>query len=59
MYALIVCCSWHLMDRLIVCCTSLHLKIVLSIVLYLILAFFVVYREGVNLAIVSAWHLVL
>ena len=47
------------LNVLIVCCTSLHLKIVLSIVLHLILAIFVVYGEWVNLAIVSAWHLVL
>ena len=31
------------------------LKIVLSIVLHLILAIFVVYREWVNLVMVSAW----
>jgi hypothetical protein len=42
-----------------VCCISLHLKIVHSIVQHLILAIFVVHREKVNLAIVSAWHLVL
>ena len=59
-YAFIVCCtSWHLMYTLIVCCTSMHLKIVLSIVQRLILAISVVYGERVNLAIVSAWHLVL
>ena len=45
--------------QLIVCCTSLHLKIVRSIVYHLILASFVAYKDGVNLAIVSAWHLVL
>ena len=38
---------------------SLHLKRVLSIAYHLILASFVVYREWVNLVIVSAWHLVL
>ena len=37
-------------------CTT---KIVLRIVLHLILAIFVLHREWVNLAIVSAWHLVL
>ena len=42
-----------------VCCTSWHLKIVLSIVLHLILAIFVAYGEWVNLVSVSAWHLVL
>ena len=44
------------MYALIVCCTSLHLKIVLSIVKHLILAVFAAYREWVNLVIVSAWH---
>ena len=43
----------------IVCCTSWHFIIVLSIVYYLTLAIAVVYREWVNLVIVSAWHLVL
>jgi hypothetical protein len=46
------------MYALIVCCTSLQLKMVLSIVQNLILAIFVVYREWVNLVIVSAWHFV-
>ena len=48
----------HLMYAHILCCTSLHLKISLSSVLDLILAIFVLYREWVNLVIVSALHLV-
>ena len=39
---------------LIVCCTSWHLKIVLSIVWRLILAILIVYGELVNLTIVGA-----
>ena len=42
-----------------VCCTSWHLKIVLSVVLHLIPAIFVAYGEWVNLVSVSAWDLVL
>ena len=49
------------MYAFIICCTSLHLKIALSIVehliLALILAIFVVYGEWVNLVIVTACHL--
>ena len=47
------------MHPLTVCCTSLHLKTVPSMVQHLTLSIFVVYGEWVNLVIVSAWHLVL
>ena len=42
-----------------VCCTSWHLKTLLSSGQRLILAVSVVYGERVNLVMVSAWHLVL
>ena len=45
------CIALTPLTPLIVCCTSLHLKIVLSIVTHLILAIFVVYGEWVNLTI--------
>ena len=48
----------YVMYQFIVCCTSWHLQIVLSIV-YLIISICVVYGEWVDLAIVSVWHLVL
>ena len=49
----------ELMYTLIVCCKSLHLKTVLSTFYHLIPAIFVVYREWVNVVMVSTWHLVL
>ena len=46
----------HPSYTLIVCCTSWHLKIVLSIVWRLIQAILVVYGELVSLAIVITWY---